>query len=183
MSSPEPPDRPGFLVVRADDDGTWVGGLMVTDPSGLPVDFRYTDPVTPTRLQRALYGDVLDRYLRTEVVLRTLLDALDAPPSLLLIDDPVLLDEPSDACPTALVAPTRSEPIGPAGARREERPGHFLLQASRDAHPLRVGLPEGSPHAETVAAALVALSSRMDVLEPSARVRDALALIVAGEAA
>ena len=69
--------QPGFLVVRADDGGTYVGGLMVTDASGLPVDFRYTDPVTPTRLQRALYGAVLDRYLRSEVVLRTLLDALE----------------------------------------------------------------------------------------------------------
>jgi hypothetical protein len=86
--------RPGYLVVRADEGGAYVGGLMVTDASGLPVDFRYTDPITPTRLQRALYGGVLDRYLRSEVVLRTLLDALETAPTLLVVDDPDLLDEP-----------------------------------------------------------------------------------------
>ncbi len=182
MSSPEA-HRPGFLVVRAGDDGTYVGGLMVTDASGLPIDFRYTDPVTPTRLQRALYGNVLDRYLRTEVVLRTLLDALDGPPTLLLVDDPGLLDEPIDGFPVALVAPSKADPIGPAGARSGEGTGTFLLQADASGHPLRVSLPAGSPHEAAVVGALVALSARMDVLEPVARVQDALDVIVAGEAA
>jgi hypothetical protein len=182
MSSPDD-HRPGFLVVRAGDDGTYVGGLMVTDASGLPVDFRYTDPVTPTRLQRALYGNVLDRYLRSEVVLRTLLDALDAPPSMLLVDDPDLLDEPIDGFPVALVAASKAEPIGPAGTRSAEGTGTFLLQATATGHPLRVSLPTGSPHEAAVVDALVALSARMDVLEPAARVQDALDVIVAGEAA
>jgi hypothetical protein len=173
--------RPGFLVVRADDGGTYVGGLMVTDASGLPVDFRYTDPVTPTRLQRALYGGVLDRYLRSEVVLRTLLGALERPPSVLLVDDPHLLEEPIDACPVALVAGSQVDPIGAAGARSAQGSGSFLLQAADAAHPLRVTLPEGSPHADAVAEALVALGRRMDVLEPATRVREALAVIVAGE--
>lgn len=175
--------RPGFLVVRVDDDGTYVGGLMVTDATGLPVDFRYTDPITPTRLQRALYGGVLDRYLRTEVVLRTLLEALDHPPTLLVVDDPDLLDEPVDACPVALVAGSGVEPLGAPGARSPQGPGSFLLQAAEAGRPLRVTVREGSPDEEEVAAALVALARRMDPLEPAGRVRDALAVIVAGEAA
>jgi hypothetical protein len=182
MSSPDA-HRPGFLVVRAGDDGTYVGGLMVTDASGLPIDFRYTDPVTPTRLQRALYGSVLDRYLRSEVVLRTLLDALDAPPSLLLVDDPDLLDEPIDGFPVALVAGSKADPIGAPGTRSAEGTGTFLLQAGAHGNPLRVSLPAASPHEAAVVAALVALAPRMDVLEPAARVRDALDVIVAGEAA
>jgi hypothetical protein len=182
MSSPDG-HRPGFLVVRAGGDGTYVGGLMVTDASGLPVDFRYTDPVTPTRLQRALYGNVLDRYLRSEVVLRTLLDALDGPPSLLLVDDPGLLDEPIDGFPVALVAPSKADPIGAAGVRSAEGTGTFLLQADATGHPLRVSLPARSPHEAAVVEALVALSARMDVLEPIGRVQDALDVIVAGEAA
>ncbi|WP_217921551.1 hypothetical protein [Miltoncostaea oceani] len=173
--------RPGFLVVRVEDDGTYVGGLMVTDASGLPVDFRYTDPITPTRLQRALYGGVLDRYLRTEVVLRTLIEALDAPPSLLVVDDPDLLDEPIALCPVALVARSGVDPLGAAGARSAQGSGSFLLQAAEGGHPLRVTLPEGSPDEAAVAEALVALGRRMDPLEPAERVRDALAVIVAGE--
>ena len=183
MSSRDEVHRPGYLVIQADEGGTYVGGLMVTDPSGLPVDFRFTDPVTPTRLQRALYGGVLDRYLRTEVVLRTLMEALEQPPSLLVVDDPTLLDEPIDRCPIAFVGPSRSAAIGAPGARSGQGSNTFLLQTSDTGHPLRVTLPADSQDEEHVAAALVAVSERMDVLEPLERVRDALGVIVAQGAA
>jgi hypothetical protein len=175
--------RPGYLVVRSDEGGSYVGGLMVTDGAGLPVDFRYTDPITPTRLQRALYGGVLDRYLRSEVVLRTLLSALERPPTLLLVDDHELLEEEIDACPVAVVSASRSEPLGAAGQRREQSTGSFLLQAVEGGHPLRVTLaPGGEEDEAAVAGALVALGRRMDPLEPAERVREALDVIVAGEA-
>jgi len=178
----EPEPRPGYLVVRADEAGTYVGGLMVTDAAGLPVDFRYTDPITPTRLQRALYGGVLDRYLRSEVVLRTLLSALEQAPTILLVDDHELLEEPIDACPVAVVSASRSDPLGAPGERREQSPGSFLLQAVEGGHPLRVSLaPAGQADEAEVADALVALGRRMDPLEPAERVRDALDVIVAGE--
>ncbi len=181
MSSRSGPEghRPGYLVVQADDGGTYVGGLMVTDTSGLPVDFRFTDPVTPTRLQRALYGGVLDRYLRTEVVLRTLMDALEQPPSLLVVDDPSLLDEPIDICPMAFVGPSRSDALGAVGTRSGQGSDTYLLQVSESGHPLRVTLPSGSGDEEPVGAVLAELGTRMDVLEPLERVRAALAVIVA----
>ena len=181
MSSRSGPEghRPGYLVVQADDGGTYVGGLMVTDTSGLPVDFRFTDPVTPTRLQRALYGGVLDRYLRTEVVLRTLMDALEQPPSLLVVNDPSLLDEPIDICPMAFVGPSRSDALGAVGTRSGQGSDTYLLQVSESGHPLRVTLPSGSGDEEPVGAVLAELGTRMDVLEPLERVRAALAVIVA----
>ena len=171
--------RPGFLVVLADEGGAYVGGLMVTDPSGLPMDFRYTDPVTPTRLQRALYGGVLDRYLRAEVVLRTLFAALDEPPTLIVVDDPSLLDEPIDLCPLALLGPSQAEPLGAVGTRSGEGSRSFLLQASAAGHPVRVTLPAAAGDEAMVVEAVVSLAARMDVLEPTERVRDALAVIIA----
>ncbi len=185
MSSRSDEHRPGYLVVQADEGGTYIGGLMVTDTSGLPVDFRFTDPVTPTRLQRALYGGVLDRYLRTEVVLRTLMEALEQPPSVLVVDDATLLDEPVDCCPMAFVGPSRSAAIGALGTRSGQGQGSntFLLQASDSGHPLRVTLPAESQDEESVAATLVAVAERMDVLEPLERVRQALGVIVAQGAA
>jgi hypothetical protein len=176
------PPQPGYLVVRVDEGGTYTGGLMVTDVHGLPLDFRYTEPITPTRLQRALYGEVLDRYLRSEVVLRTLLDALEARPTLLLVDDEALLEERGAGCPVAFLAASPVDALGAPGARRSDAPGVFLLQVADGVHPVRVTLPEGAEAAEPeVAAALVSLGERMDPLEPAARVRDALEVIASGE--
>jgi hypothetical protein len=182
MSSRSGELRTGFLVIQADEGGTYVGGLMVTDTRGLPVDFRFTDPVTPTRLQRALYGGVLDRYLRSEVVLRTLLDALAEPPSLLLVDDPSLLVEPIDLCPLAFVGPSQAESLGAVGTRSGTSAHSFLLQVSDSGHPLRVTLPTESDHEALVIETLLSLAERMDVLEPIERVRDALGVIVEGGA-
>ena len=170
-------------MVRAGDDGTYVGGLMVTDASGLPVDFRYTDPVTPDpppagplrqrpRPLPAVRGGAAHPARRARRA---------AEPA--AVDDPGLLDEPIDGFPVALVAPSKADPIGAAGARSAEGTGTFLLQADATGHPLRVSLPAGSPHEAAVVEALVALSARMDVLEPIGGVQDALDVIVAGEAA
>lgn len=172
--------RPGYLVVRVEPDGTYLGGLMVTDQHGLPLDFRYTDPITPTRLQRVLYGGVLDRYLRSEVVLRTLLAALGERPTVLLVDDERLLDEEAGGCPVALVAPSRAAALGPPGTARDEAPGAYLLQVSEGANPVRVAISDPAVAAR-VSEALVRLGAGMDLLEPAERVRGALDLIARGE--
>lgn len=168
--------RPGYLVVRT-DDGAYHGGLMVTDGDGLPVDFRYTDPVTPTRLQRALYGGVLDRYLRGHLLLGTLLDALEQRPSLLLVDDRDLLDEASDDIPFVHVEQTGVDPIGEQGSQRDDGDGGVLIQTGASRTPLRVIAGPAEAQADVVEA-IASIAERIDVLEPAERVRNALDVIV-----
>lgn len=192
MSAPAPPpapraagggERPGFLIVRLEADGGYRGALMVTDASGLPLDFRFTDPISPTRLQRVLYGGVLDRHLRGEVIARTLLEATDQRPTLLLVDDRPLVDDPAIACPTALLAASAAGPLAQVGAVQGQGGDTFLLQVAPDANPLRVGLADGVEEAARAAMidALVGLGGTMDLLEPLGRVREALEVIGAGE--
>src|SRR5262245_6738354 len=45
-----------------------LGGILVTNHIGVPVEFKYTEPVVATRLHRILYGSVLERYLRETVI-------------------------------------------------------------------------------------------------------------------
>jgi hypothetical protein len=175
--------QPGYLVVRVGEDGSYTGGLMVTDRHGLPLDFRYTDPVTPTRLQRALYGTALDRYLRSDVVLKTLLGAVQQRPAILLVEDERLLDEEIPGCPVVFAAASRAVAIGSPGSVQEEAGGVFLAQIDAGSGPLRVAVAaEKSAEITGIVGALVDLSESMDVLEPAARVRQALDLIAAGEA-
>ncbi|HWH14059.1 MAG TPA: hypothetical protein VNT51_04885 [Miltoncostaeaceae bacterium] len=173
--------RPGYLVVQEGDDGGYVGGLMVTDGEGLPRDFRYTDPITPTRLQRVLYGGALDRHLRADVVAGTLLAALEERPTVLLVEDETLLAVDA-ACPVALVDLSRAPALGPVGTVRPEADGRRLVQVEEGSHPLRV-TPADPARADETVAALVALGEAMDPLEPAERVRAALGLIATGAVA
>lgn len=182
---PPPPSasvRPAYLIVRSDPSGAYAGALMLTDAAGLPVDFRFTDPITPTRLQRALYGGVLDRHLRIDVVARTLVGALAERPGVLLVDDRHLLAPGVADCPVLMVSTSSAAPLGATGAVQGAGDS-VLVQACEGVAPVRVTLPDGADEARRSAAAslVVALGETMDPLEPLDRVREALDLIAAGE--
>lgn len=174
--------RPGYLVVHTNEGGTYIGGLMVTDDHGLPLDFRYTDPITPTRLQRALYGGALDRYLRADVVAATLLKAVGEQPTMLVVDDERMLGTFTGPCPTAALTGTNLPPLGDRGQSRPEQNGTVLVQLVDGSSPVRLSVDDAS-HSGAITSALVTLGERMDPLEPAERVRAALELIAVGEVA
>lgn len=171
---------PGYLIVDIAEDGMCVGGLMVTDDNGLPLDFRFTDPITPTRLQRALYGGALERYLKADVVAGTLLGSIEARPSVIFVEDEALLTLPEAKCPVAVVDVTRIGSLGEVGTVKGENRDRVLLQAAEGVPPLRVTVGEGA-EVSAVTSALVALYTHMDALEPAERVRRALGLIASGD--
>ncbi len=49
-------------------DKKHLGAIMVTNQVGVPLEFKYTEPVTTTRLHKVLYGASLDRYLHETVI-------------------------------------------------------------------------------------------------------------------
>jgi len=49
-------------------DERHVGGILITNQIGVPLEFKYTEPVTATRLHKILYGSVLEKYLRETVI-------------------------------------------------------------------------------------------------------------------
>ena len=62
----------GYVTVEG-AEGQFRGASLVVDLRGIPMDFRYTDPIRPSRLERILYGSALDVYLREELILQSLL--------------------------------------------------------------------------------------------------------------
>jgi len=81
----------GYLSVRRIDE-KYVGGILVVDESGIPHEFKYTDPIVPTTLQKILYGKSLEGYLNTEVIAKSLLKKLDNKPEVVFTDSSVLVD-------------------------------------------------------------------------------------------
>lgn len=84
--------RLGFLAAVEDAERGVVGGLLVTNRFGRPLEFQCTTPVKPNRTQQILYGPTLRPYLMAEVIGRTLLDKVSVKPHLVLIEADELLD-------------------------------------------------------------------------------------------
>jgi hypothetical protein len=59
----------GFLGIHRFEDGAAIrGGMLVTDTTMKPVEFRVTAPVRPEKFQKILYGDILDEHISVELI-------------------------------------------------------------------------------------------------------------------
>lgn len=83
--------RLGFLTVFETGNGAFVGGILVTNRLGRPLEFQCTTPVRPNRTQTILYGPTLRSYLFGELIGKTLYERLNAKPQLLLVNQSELL--------------------------------------------------------------------------------------------
>jgi hypothetical protein len=81
----------GFLSVFHESSG-FVGGYLVTNPWGRPLEFRLSSAVQPNKVQTILYGDTLQGYLCGEVIGKTLIDKTATPVQWVLVDNPMSLD-------------------------------------------------------------------------------------------
>lgn len=182
----------GYLLITTPQPNLYIGGAMVTDGRGLPVEFRYTEPIQPTKIQQILYGQVLNKYIKREVILETLLKNLENKFKCLLVEDENLLTYPAKGFSMIRVTETKSSPLGAVGKFQEISPTEILLQASKEGSPVRVHMKDpikASPGEETSATppeeiklgadldVLIAAGQHMDVYEPMKRIEKALETI------
>jgi len=78
----------GFLTVARDADQGLLGGYLVLNSLGRPLEFHCTAPVRPNRAQAILYGPTLDPYLCGERIGQTLLEKSKVAPKIVLTDCP-----------------------------------------------------------------------------------------------
>lgn len=84
--------RLGFLTAIETSDRGYVGGLLVTNHLGRPLEFQCTAPVKPNRTQEILYGPTLVPFVLGELIGRTLVDKVGIKPHLVLTELAELLD-------------------------------------------------------------------------------------------
>jgi hypothetical protein len=84
--------RLGFLTTVEDSERGFVGGLLITNRFGRPLEFQCTTPVKPNRTQQILYGPTLRPYVLGELIGRTLLEKAGIKPHLVLVESDDLLD-------------------------------------------------------------------------------------------
>lgn len=178
----------GYLMVSSPVPNVFIGGLMVTDGRGLPVEFRYTEPIQPTKIQQVLYGQVLSAYIKREVILETLLKNIESKFKCLLVEDEHLVDYPAKGYSVVRIAVTKSSPIGAVGKTQTIAPGESLLQVTAEGSPIRIHLGKGAagegdaaptsaePSSELTSLLLEA-GEGMDIAEPLKRIEKALEII------
>ncbi len=81
----------GFLTVLHETKG-YLGGLLITNFWGRPLEFRVSTAVQPNRVQQILYGDTLLPYVCSDLIGKTLLDKSSTAVNLLITNTDAALD-------------------------------------------------------------------------------------------
>jgi hypothetical protein len=81
----------GFLTVLHEANG-YLGGYLVTNHWGRPLEFRLSTAVQPNRVQQILYGGTLQPYICADLIGKTLVDKTGVPVQLVLTDTEAVLD-------------------------------------------------------------------------------------------
>ncbi len=194
--------RLGYLLVASPVANVFIGGLMVVDKRGLPIEFRYTEPIQPTKIQQILYGAALNRYIKSEVILETLLKSLETKPNLIIVNDDCFLSEDivTKEFEVVRLTETKSGPLkSSVGGVEKISASEFLLQLTAESSPVRVqlaatnsagsgpggvkSLPNKSQDPNTtfqgtpLYTLLVETGKSTDILEPLNRVEKALTVL------
>jgi len=67
-------------------DGGTLGGYLVTNLWGRPLEFRLSSPVRPNKVQQILYGPTLGIYINAELIGKTLVEKTTTPARIILTD-------------------------------------------------------------------------------------------------
>jgi hypothetical protein len=76
-----------FLTIAGDVELGWVGGSLLLDRRGRPLEFHCTAPVRPNRAQVILYGRTLRPYVVGDQIALALMKKTKSTPGILWTDD------------------------------------------------------------------------------------------------
>ena len=81
----------GFLTVMEHQRHGLIGGYLVLNPLGRPIEFHCTSPVRTNRAQEILYGATLDAFLYGEQIAQILITRAKTKPCAVVTDKPQVL--------------------------------------------------------------------------------------------
>lgn len=178
----------GYLSIVESAEHGYFGGYLIVSPLGRPLEFHCTAPVRPSRAQRILYGATLEPYLLGEQLAGALLKAAKVLPGLILTNCETILQARSrTSAPMVFVnqgAKHQSEvlPTDTSSTLLDDSsvPCRRILQGGASKRTFTLGsndfeLPVGyESEQDTVIALLNELDARVDLVEPFARIEEAI---------
>jgi hypothetical protein len=85
------PLKLGFLTVLEEPSG-YLGGYLVTNAWGRPLEFRLSTAVQPSRVQQILYGDTMRPYVCADLIGKTLIEKTATAAQIIVTDCQPALD-------------------------------------------------------------------------------------------
>ncbi len=154
----------GFLTVLSDAGGV-LGGYLVTNAWGRPLEFRLSTAVQPNRVQQILYGTTLAEYLHADLIGKTLVDRTSVAPQLIVVDTlPALALRHKVEVPVVAIRLAGQSAEQDVTVIHHDRCSTGLLYLSKFA--------ADRPRIDDL---LTRLDDAIDLAEPFARIRDAVA--------
>ena len=156
----------GFLTVFAEANG-FLGGYLVTNSWGRPLEFRLSTAVQPNKVQQILYGNTLTEYLCAELIGKTLVEKTATPIHLLVTDSLNVLPIRNRLDTPVLLAL-------PEG-RLVSSPDRLLttFNHTRSSLPLALDLKWGEDE-QRIHDILDRVDAALDLAEPFTRIREAM---------
>jgi hypothetical protein len=180
----------GFLSVIEHEQQGLVGGYLILNATGRPLEFHCTAPVKPSRAQQILYGPTLGPYLYGEQIGQTLLAKGASRPLAVCTDVALAMSvRPFSPAPVALVL-ARVTPVEPASTPLDGPPvvaadkpiwrrdvGHAFGEHVNTFHLGRnhLAVSTESPDDRAALEQLLGPLGEFDLSEPFERIREAIA--------
>ncbi|TDT68573.1 hypothetical protein EV215_1640 [Hypnocyclicus thermotrophus] len=65
---------------------SYISGLLIVDNRGIPIEFKYTNEIIPSKKQKLLYGTTLKSYLKEELMFKNLVTSLENIVDIVIVD-------------------------------------------------------------------------------------------------
>jgi hypothetical protein len=159
----------GFLTVLHEPTG-YLGGYLVTNTWGRPLEFRLSTAVQPNRVHHILYGGTLQPYVCADLIGKALVDKTATAVQLLVTDsEPVLDLRLKVAVPVVWLA-AADDPLGAALTA-----GGACVRPAGDGRGPLLCHPRFPGDVPAVQELLGRLDESLDLAEPLGRIREAIA--------
>lgn len=168
----------GFLsLTETKDKNGYIGAILVTDLLSTPLEFRCTQPVKPTTIQKSLYGELLHPFIGNELCGKHLIEALQLKPSCLFVNSEFFLKlRPEIAIPCLFVRSSGQGEEIESSSEENKSSSRFMIESpAGDFEPIvaktNYSFKEDFEEIKTI---LGERSNNFHMLEPFSRISKAL---------
>lgn len=154
----------------------YIGGVMITNEQSIPVEFKYTEPIKPTRIHKIIFGKVLEKYIGEEVIKKNLLKEIKNVPTIFFVTDLELLGEDSvNHVPIVALQNTTLPGLNSAGEFQRVKEKEIIIQPLTTKNPMKLTFFSPEPDVqEKVMNNLRSFIDKIDIYEPFSRIDTAL---------